>query len=386
MPRARKKILLALGAVAVAAVATFVARPYARAAVLVVRGAGVGGWPGRLVELAGRHAFTERDVAVPTRHGSVAGRIYAPDAAVGPAVLVVPGIHAAGIDEPRLVAFARTLVASGRPVVTVTPEDLVAFRIAPADTDRIEDAVAWVADQPALAAAGRPGVVGISFAGGLAIVAVGRRAVRDRVAFVLSLGGHGDLQRVLRFLCTGELPDGTREPPHEYGPAVVLLNVLDRLVPADQVEPLREAVIAFMDASIVAWADPSAAGPAYARARAVEDRLPQPAADWMRRVRAHDVEGSAPLLLPHALAIGSDPALSPERSPAPRAPAFLLHGVGDNVIPTIETDRLAASLAGRTDVRALVTPLLIHADVAPAIGFADGWRMIAFWADVLERR
>ncbi len=386
MPRSQKKILLTLGAVSAVAVAVIVARPYVHAGVFVARASGVGGWPGRLVELAGRHAFTERDVFVPTRHGAMAGRIYAPEAAVGAAVLVVPGIHPDGVDESRLVAFARTLAASGRPTVTVAPEDLVAFRITPADTDRIEDAIAWAADEPALAPDGRPGVVGISFAGGLSIVAAGRPAVRDRLAYVLSLGGHGDLPRVLRFLCTGELADGTREEPHEYGPAVVLLNVLDRLVPVDQIEPLRDAVIAFMDASIVAWADPGASEAAYARARTVEAGLPEPAAGWMRRVRAHDVEGSAPLLLPHALAIGSDPALSPERSPAPRAPVFLLHGEGDNVIPTIETDRLAASLTAWTDVRALVTPLLIHADVAPAIGLADGWEMVAFWRDVLGRR
>jgi len=386
MSRPPKLILVGLGGLAAVVAATVVARPYVRAGVFVARAAGVGGWPGRLVALAGRHALTERDVTVPTRLGPMAGRLYDPDGAVGPVVLVVSGIHPAGIDEPRLIAFARNLAISGRPAVTIAPEDLVSFRITPADTDRIEDAVAWLADQPALGAPGRPGVVGISFAGGLSVVAAGRRAVRDRVAFVVSLGGHGDLPRVLRFLCTGELPDGTHQAPHEYGTAVVLLNVLDRLVPADQIEPLRQAVVSFMDASIVAWADPRAAGPAYARARAVEATLPEPAAGWMRRVRAHDVEGSGPSLLPHALAVGSDPALSPERSPAPRAPVFLLHGEGDNVIPTDETDRLASSLAGWTDVRALVTPLLIHADVAPAIGLAEGWEMVAFWRDALGRR
>ena len=72
--------------------------------------------------------------------------------------------------------------------------------------------------------------------------------------------------------------------------------------------------------------------------------------------------------------------------PAPRAPVFLLHGAGDNVIPMIETDRLAASLAGWTEVRALVTPLLMHADVAPEIQLRDAWRVVAFWKDVLDRR
>ena len=51
-------------------------------------------------------------------------------------------------------------------------------------------------------------MMGISFAGGLSIVAAGRPALRDHVAVVLSLGGHGDLPRTLRYLCTGIQADG----------------------------------------------------------------------------------------------------------------------------------------------------------------------------------
>jgi hypothetical protein len=36
-----------------------------------------------------------------------------------------------------------------------------------------------------------------------------RRAIlRERTAFVLSIGGHGDLSRTLRYLCTDALADG----------------------------------------------------------------------------------------------------------------------------------------------------------------------------------
>ena len=53
----------------------------------------------------------------------------------------------------------------------------------------------------------RLGLMGISFAGGLSVVA-GRRGMGDRAAWVLSFGGHGDLPRTLRYLCTGVQPDG----------------------------------------------------------------------------------------------------------------------------------------------------------------------------------
>ena len=84
--------------------------------------------------------------------------------------------------------------------------DLMAYQITARSADVIEDVVAWMAAQPELAPDGRVGMIGISFAGGLSIVAAGRPAIRDKVAYVVSFGGHGDLGRVLHYLATGEGP------------------------------------------------------------------------------------------------------------------------------------------------------------------------------------
>ena len=45
------------------------------------------------------------------------------------------------------------------------------------------------------------------------------------------------------------------------------------------------------------------------------------------------------------------PSLSPERATPPTAPVFLLHGVDDNVIPSIETVLLAEHLKGKARVK-----------------------------------
>ena len=44
------------------------------------------------------------------------------------------------------------------------------------------------------------------------------------------------------------------------------------------------------------------------------------------------------------------PSLSPERATPPTAPIFLLHGVDDNVIPSVETVLLAEHLKGKARV------------------------------------
>ena len=83
-------------------------------------------------------------------------------------------------------------------------------------------------------------MMGISFAGGLSIVAAGRPSLANKVALVLSLGGHGELPRTMRYLCTGIEPDGQQRPPHDYGVVIILLGVADRVVPPDQVAGAAE--------------------------------------------------------------------------------------------------------------------------------------------------
>jgi dienelactone hydrolase len=231
----------------------------------------------------------------------------------------------------------------------------------------MEDSALWLATRSGMAADGRVGVIGISFAGGLAVAAAGRPVLRDRVAFVLSVSGHGDLVRTLRYLCTGVLADGTRLLPHDYGVAIALLAVADRVVPADQVEGLRSGIVTFLEASRVDPRDSPRADATFDRALRREGDLPEPAAGLMRLVNRRAVDALGPLLLPHVGALAADPALSPERSPSPGAPVYLLHGATDNVIPALESRLLARHLEADTRVELLLTPL-----------------MVSFWAAVMD--
>lgn len=293
-------------------------------------------------------------------------------------------MHGSGIDEPRLARFANDLASVRHTVLTVQLDDLARYRITPRSTDMIEDAAAWLSQQPQLAPDGRVGMMGISFAGGLSIVAAGRSAIRDRVVFVVSLGGHGDLPRTLAYLCTGVQPDGSRRPPHDYGVAIILLGVADQVVPAEQVEPLRAAILVFLDASRHDLIDKAQSAQLFARAREIETTLPEPARTFMHYVNTRDVAHLGPILLPHTTTLGGDPALSPTRSPFPSVPVFLLHGTDDNVIPAVESVLLATELRARdVQVEQLATPLITHAEVDGSAAARAVWDLIAFWKDVL---
>lgn len=327
---------------------------------------------------------SEERLEIPWRNGILRARKYLPRGTRHRPFLLVPGVHASGVDEPRLVEFARTLASLGHPVVTAGPPDLARYAISAETTDAIEDAAQWLAQQGELAPDGRVSMMGISFAGGLSVVAAGRSALKDRVAAVVSLGGHGDFERTLRYLCTGRLADGTVYPPHDYGVVIILLGVSDRLVPSEQVEPLRQALLTFLEASRLDLVDKAQSAATFEKARQMEAALPEPSRTLMRHVNARDVAALGPLLLPHLPAIASDPSLSPARSPAPAAPVFLLHGADDNVIPAAESLALATHLQNQgTATRVLATPLITHAEVDQSSHAIDAMRLFTFWAAVL---
>jgi dienelactone hydrolase len=387
--RSRRLAIALLAAIGLL-VGAYAATPYARALSLIVRAADMGGSVEAFANDRARAITIDADRAIPTRHGEVRARLYRPDGRFRRTVLLVPGIHAMGIDEPRLTGLAKDLAGSGVGVMTVALPDLQQYEITPRSTDQIEDSVAWLADRRELAPDGRVGVIGISFAGGMSIVAAGRPSIRDRVAFVLSFGGHGDLSRVTRYLCTGEAPhvEGVEiHPPHDYGVAVVLYATAPRVVPPEQVAALRDGIRTFLWASQLTLVDRKQADETFTRAREMVRALPPPSSTYLTHVNDRNVRALGPVLVPHVAELSSNPAMSPERAPsAPIAPVYLLHGAGDTVIPSVESVLLAERLEQkRTPVRVLLSRLITHAEVDQSAAATETWKLVSFWADVLQQ-
>ncbi len=409
-PAVRRLVrVLAVTLVLVAALAVF-GLPYVDALAFIARAASMDGYAGRVADWRAQAFVADPIMQVPTRHGAVDARLYRP--ASGPtrrAVTLVPGVHMDGIREARLVGMAEDLAASGFAVMTVATPDLQRFQISARSTDIIEDAAAWLASGGGGTLAvpsrdGRIGMLGISFSGGLSLVAAGRPALRDKIAFVMSFGGHGDLPRVMRYLCSGDAPampplgDGatrvpgaehvTIKPPHDYGVAVVLLSLADRAVPPDQVEPLRRGIMTFLSASSLDMVDKPRAAAEFQRAREYAETLPEPARTLMRDVNDRAVNKLSPVLLPIIERIDEPDALaalSPEAAPAPAAPVFLLHGAEDNVIPSVETVLLANHYRGTTEVHAVLSGLITHAEVDRSAAATEVLRLVSFWKQLMAQ-
>ena len=311
-----------------------------RAASLLVRIAdpGAHGW----LADASRHAVVERDDAV---MGSRA-RLYLPaDVAHPPGVVVVHGVHWKGIDEPRLRAFAQTIAASGVAVLTPEIRELCDYRIDPASIETIgESAKALSADL----GGGRVGLMGLSFGGGLSLIAATDERYADTLAFVVSVGAHDDLGRVLRFFVqdVAPRPDGStlRVHAHDYGTVVLEYSHAEDFFPPADVEPARLALRAVLHED-------------FASAEELAKGVSSASQEKLRRILAHDTASLAPELLEEIARLQPQfPAVSPAAHLGRlRVPALVLHGAGDILIPPSEAEWLARDIPAAMLREALVS-------------------------------
>lgn len=321
-------------------------------------------------------ALSETDVSIAGRDGPIRARVYRrADADRDPGLVVVHGVHWQGIDERRLVPFARELARSGRVVVTPELAELADYRITDRGVETISDTVRWLSDRRDLVTEPQVGLLGFSFAGGLSLVAATRDELRGRLAYVTSVGGHHDLARVLRFLVTDtiETPSGpVHERAHEYGLVVVVYGHIDRFVDEPDRAVMRDALREWLHGDRAA-----AAALAARRTTAGAERLFQ----LLEQGRLHDIGPSLAALVGE-----SAPELA-GLSPAGRlsrvsVPVFLLHGSGDSVIPPSEAEWADRELAGAPH-RALVSPLLEHVEVSKTAALGHQLALVDFMAQLL---
>lgn len=222
--RSRQLVWLLLLLPVVVAVVYPVAQNYLRAASLLQRISDphAAGWIANYEV----HPVDVRDTTFDFRGKLIPARVYLPRGVdYAPGIVVVHGMHELGIDEPRLVSFARSLAASGFFVMTPLVPGIADYRVQADSADVIGNAARDFAQQLEVP---KVGIFAISFSGGLALLAASDPQYAPSVAWVASIGGYYDLAHVLRFFATGDAvrPDGTIDhlQPHEYGPLIVVYD------------------------------------------------------------------------------------------------------------------------------------------------------------------
>ena len=321
------------------------------------------------------HPVSEQVFQMPTSTGLVRARLYWPaGVAHPPGVVAIHGIHRLGIDEPRLVAFARAVSGTGFAVLTPEMNALVDYHVDPASITTIGDAAVWMDAH----LGGRPvTVTGVSFAGGLVLLAASDPRYAPHIRALVLMGAYEDLARVSRYLATNqeELPGGGTvvTPAHDYGASVYVYAHLSQFFSADDLPVAREALRYWL------WEQPD-------NAKALLGRLSPEGQTTLEALCARRIDLLRARLLQAIQADQAElAAVSPHGQVANlRAPVFILHGSDDNVIPPAESQWLAREIP-RDDVRAvLITSAFAHVDVSKRSGWYERLKLVRFIGAVLH--
>jgi pimeloyl-ACP methyl ester carboxylesterase len=300
------------------------------------------------------HPIEVRDTTFDFRGKALPSRTYLPrGVGFAPGIVVVHGMHELGIDEPRLVNFARALAGSGFFVMTPLVPGIADYRVESVSADVIGTAVQSFAEELSVP---RVGVLAISFSGGLALLAAGDPQYARSFAWVASVGGYYDLAHVLRFFANGDAvrPDGTVEhhAPHEYGPLIVIYDE-----PADFFPP-QDASLAHESLKLLL------AGKGEESERLTAKMSPS-GQRVMQDIYHKQRQTLAPAILAEVDKQQDDLAAA---SPAGhlrfiQVPVLLLHGSDDTIIPPTELLWLKHDIPEEYLAGALVTPAISHVEV-----------------------
>ena len=317
-----------------------------------------------------------QDLTIATSQGAIRARLYTPvNHPNAPALLVLHGVHHLGMDEPRLIAFASAMASCGLRVLTPELPDIKDYHVGANSIATIGDAAAWLSKQDG----NRPvGVMGLSFSGGLSLMAASDPLYRKAIKFVVAVGSQDEMSRVAEYYRTGEdaRPNGTEEllPPHEYGALVLEYENLEDFVPASDLAPLRAVLRAHLyeDAAGEKIAMAALTPKQAAEAKQLMDTTSTVTRDMLAHSEAEHVAAMAGVS-PHGRLKGLT------------TPVYLLHGEGDNIIPSAETMWMAAELPSETLQVSLISPVISHLDMDGAQpGALDRWRLVHFFALVLR--
>jgi pimeloyl-ACP methyl ester carboxylesterase len=329
---------------------------------------------GLLVRLES-HRLDIQDVTLFTTQGPVRARLYVPrGVAHPPGMVLVHGIHHLGIDEPRLMNFARAAASDGFSVLTPEIAALADYRVDGASIGTIGESAAWLQQR---LGTGPVTIVGVSFAGGLSLLAACDPRYAPHIRALVLMGAYDNLGRVVRFLATSqaEFPDGRKEPyaAHDYGAAVFVYSHLDQFFPASDLAVAHDSLRDWL------WER-------HSNAQALFPRLSSPSRETMEILLARQIDRLRPKLLD---AIQADDAqlfaISPEgKLGALHAPVFLLHGATDDIIPSTETLWLEKEIPKPYLRAALITPAFSHVDPDKHAVWVDQLRLVEFLAGVLR--
>ncbi len=295
------------------------------------------------------------------------GDLYRPAAPAEAGIVLIPGVTPAGKDDRRLVALAHSLARFRFLVLVPEIPGLRRYRVRSTDVGIVADAFQYLRSRSELGVEARAGIAGFSYAAGPAILAALRDDIRQRVDFVLSVGGYHDMRRLAAFYTTGNLPSVYRRD----------LQLIASSWPTLAAHPQGAWIFATSNADLLRDRKDRRALHAYAAVLRAEGGspdlyVPSPRLGPGGRALFALLDNRDPERVPALLAGLPDEirveiaGLNPAEHDLSRLRArlLLLHGRSDNIIPYVESMALAQA-APPGQARLFLIDGLAHVNLRP---------------------
>lgn len=320
-----------------------------------------------------QHPVREEAGTAETNWGTVNYKLYIPQDVSHPhGIVIAPGVHHLGLEHPGLINLARALAGAGVEVMTIELRDLADYHITPRAMEVIGTSAVLFSSR---LHENKVGVLGLSFAGGLALLAACKAEYAEHIGFVFAIGAHDDLPRVARFFATNTIedPDGKTVPfeAHEYGVLILAYSHLEDFFSPQDIPIAQDALRQWL------WEQPDASKRAAQLSPAGQaewdlllhhrDQLKQ---KFLDEINLHHDEMEP--VSPHGHMVNLS------------VPVFALHGAGDTVIPASECLWLAHDIPANDLKAALVSPALIHVKLGDTVTLKQKWDVVHFLAKVLN--
>jgi len=285
------------------------------------------------------------------------GDLYLPGEPPLAGIVLVPGAAERGKDDPRLVAFATTLARTRFLVLVPDLPNLRALRVQAEDALGVADAFFHLLSRSEFPTRGRAGIGAFSYAVGPAVLAALEPGIRERVDFILGVGGYYDLHQVVTFFTTGYFQkEGQWHylEPNRYGKWVFVFGNAERLSdPRDRATFRAMAERRFNDPH--AWIDD------LSRSLTPEGRALLALLENRDRLRTPALIDALPAAIRTEMEALN---LANKDLSRLRARLILLHGTDDAIIPYTESMALTAAVP-RWRAELFLIDGLAHVDVRP---------------------
>ena len=302
--------------------------------------------------------------------------LYLPGETPLAGIVLIPGVAEAGRGDTRLAAFAKTLARNRFIVLVPDIPSLRKLKVRAEDRLTISDAVTHLVSRPEFPEGAQIGIGAFSYAVGPALLAAMEPTVREKVHFILGVGGYYDLENVITFFTTGYFQHQNEWQylePNEYGKWVFVISNVDRLS-----DPNDQNI--FLDIAKQKIENPDT------QIDNLVANLTDEANSILNLLQNNNYEEAPKLLTKIPTAIRNDlDALNISNKDITRLKAklILLHGTDDSIIPFTESIALSNAV-GEDKTKLFLIEGLAHVDIHPKK--LNKWAMLRAIDELLNVR